>query len=1460
MKQLHIFKRLLSLILVVLALPANAVPLNGSYVVGPTGTYLTLADAVSDLVMQGVSGPTTFQIQSGTYGGSNWQASISSISGADNTNRVTFTSQTGNPASVTLQYSAPNASNNYIFLLNCSFVTIKNLTLQAQGTTYGSTIQFAGSASYDSVTGCVLSAPSTTATGVDMAVIAMGGAAPLSGSSDMVYNNTINNGSVGIWLAGSSSAATANHVIQNNTIANASYNGVYAYYANNLKLRNNTVSMNSNINNSCGFYLQYNGGGFDVSGNTITLNTTNNYHFGMYNLNINPGSSPVDAVYTNNNVNVTVTTGGAQALYNQFCAKLNITGNTFRSKATSSGGSAYPPTLMYSCNSSVAENNIFSAIGSSSGATVASGTYFFMSSANNCIVRQNTFNDSTTTGSIFNGPFYILYNGVNSICNKNTFNIKSTSGSIFGTTAKWLCSAMNSNIDSNVWNISSTSGLIGNTSSDQQSGFSNNVPSGSKISFSNNKVNITSSNTGTSYGLWGRYPAYSMNSGSTAIFCNDTFNITFTNSNTFYFWGYYGPGYSTSGTTWKMNDNVWNYSMPNGAGTKYVAASYYYFMYYTTNSEFRKNKIIVNTTNGTLYTLGYYYFGYRSNNFLVDSNDITINATSASVYGLNYYYFGYYSTDMKFTNNNLSITNTTGTAASFYNYTGYYSTNLEIGRNKFTINKTSGTAYNPYYLQYYGSNARIHDNTFNVNATSSATVYCPYYTNAYGSGDTVENNIWNVTTKGTIYRYNYYLNNLTRNNEWNLNTTSGSIYNYFYYCSGGVYENNIHKYTTTTGTVYGLYEYNSSSSYSGTLIRNNTFDLHSNSGSVYGFAVSTYAGKSKFIGNLFTTKTAGNSYLFYFPFGYHRGGDDMFFVNNTFHSNSNGSINVLLTHTGGSSSYPYKTRFYNNIFSSSYPVSGNTLQFGDTARFYSDYNLVYVPVGSVTMSTTNPSQTSTTLQQWRSATKRDLNSLIYDPGYKDAANFDFRPEPSNAKAWSVNGRGLHFPGDTIDIAGNVRAKTPADGVPDLGAYEFTPTSIPPDAVATPAAPAVNTQQVFSFGQDTVCVIDWGTNVPTSATVKQYTGEQAAFNPPLVSTTERMYGWVNLSSPTGAYDYNPKFYYKEPWRGTIPNETLAKFALSENGAVWQGYNYTSGITDTMMNILSRVDNSDSLPAAFTGVRNARIGIRCFYAPSGLGHANVIADQADETWEPEFNASYQIFADFSKFTPSTVPGSAVIVSTNSHHFSGLTEDKTYYVHLRTICGPKDTSGWSLDSFTTMITCHAPNLQITSLSPNRAVVYWDTIKTASSYEYVLDNNATDPAFGTYTLGKSVLCDYLKAGTTYYFHARTKCYTMYNISPWTSLQFTTPWPSGISTKAVAGENITVYPNPVKDLLVINVNGSISADAIITISDVTGKLVRTINITANKTEVEMHSLSAGMYIVRYSDKDRTEITKVNKE
>jgi len=605
--------------------------------------------------------------------------------------------------------------------------------------------------------------------------------------------------------------------------------------------------------------------------------------------------------------------------------------------------------------------------------------------------------------------------------------------------------------------------------------------------------------------------------------------------------------------------------------------------------------------------------------------------------------------------------------------------------------------------------------------------------------------------------------------------------------------------------------------------------------------------------NVFSTNTSGNSYLLRARYG---ADGEMLFLNNTFHSNSTGSTNTLLY--SGNSGYSGKYYFYNNIFSRSNSASDNAIDVADTNYFFSDYNLYYSP-GTPTLSATSPSVSATSLQAWRSGANRDMNSLIYEPGFVDAANGDFHPDAANPNSWAMQGRGRHIDGDTLDFNNNARAKTRFDGVPDLGAYEFTPTVNPPDAVATPASPASASTQVFTFGQDTVCSIAWGATVPSTVSVQQYTGLQA--NPMPYSGVGRMFFYTKVNTSLNTYEYKPLINYKDPWLGDISSETNARIAKSNNGGPWEGFNFQNGITDTNMNTLTPLMTFDSLSAAFTGVENARIGKRCVAVPTGLNNYLIAADSAMEAWDPAFSPiGYEVIADQSPLTPVPPYNNLAFTTDPNLKLKPLHEDTKYYVHVRTICGVGDTSAWAIDSFTTLITCHAPQLQITSLKSDAAVIYWDTIKTAYAWDYVLDQNPADPTTGTNTNVRSKYAFPLQSGTTYYMHVRSKCNSVYPVSEtWSTLMFITPFPAGVD-KVSNPDIMSVYPNPVKDLLTISLKGKRDGTATVSISDITGKEVRNAEMKEDKLEINMTGLSSGTYIVTYKDNSQTQITKINKQ
>src|SRR5690606_36644435 len=119
-------------------------------------------------------------------------------------------------------------------------------------------------------------------------------------------------------------------------------------------------------------------------------------------------------------------------------------------------------------------------------------------------------------------------------------------------------------------------------------------------------------------------------------------------------------------------------------------------------------------------------------------------------------------------------------------------------------------------------------------------------------------------------------------------------------------------------------------------------------------------------------------------------------------------------------------------------------------------------------------------------------------------------------------------GNNEDILGNTRATTRPSGVPDIGAYEFTPTSVPPAASAN-NAPSAGGSTVYTLGQDTVAVIDWAASatVPASVSVHQYTGTQ----PPSFIAGSKPYIYTDIISSSLA-DHDVHLYYKDPWVGTL----------------------------------------------------------------------------------------------------------------------------------------------------------------------------------------------------------------------------------------------------------------------------------------------------------------------------------------
>jgi hypothetical protein len=328
---------------------------------------------------------------------------------------------------------------------------------------------------------------------------------------------------------------------------------------------------------------------------------------------------------------------------------------------------------------------------------------------------------------------------------------------------------------------------------------------------------------------------------------------------------------------------------------------------------------------------------------------------------------------------------------------------------------------------------------------------------------------------------------------------------------------------------YGLMLYNCKGDLSGIggIISNNVINI----GDGYGIYLSNNGGwqdgcyNQRFYHNTVTTSSAnGNA-------GYFGVDDDTWYYHN--HTHVEVKNNIFFNTIGIPIRVPLITKFthfmdfdYNSLY-----TTGPTL-----VRRAISTNYVH-------------DSSYSNLIDWQNASNGDFNSISYRPGLTGLV-----PDPSDSASWSLNGRAVFL--DSIyythkDINGNPRPVTREQGVPDIGAHEFTPTSTPPLTQATGWMMPDSTQYFFSpfSTSDTVARIKWGpsSSIPSTLAVRQYVG----IPPPGISDPENfMYFFVDMKdSGSAPYQYELDLYYKDAWLGTNPAEADVRL-IRNNSSGWE----------------------------------------------------------------------------------------------------------------------------------------------------------------------------------------------------------------------------------------------------------------------------------------------------------------------
>jgi hypothetical protein len=250
---------------------------GGVYSVGtPTSDYATINQVINDVQTKGICGPVVFNIASGTY---NTNMLLSNIKGTSSVNTIILQSATGNKSDVVINYASSGSADNYVIKLDgTNYVTIRNLTLKATGSSYGRVIELAGGSSNNMISNCILEMPVTTSSnyaGVYSSSTAIE-------SRNEVSNNEIRNGYNGIYFAGTSAMSEVSNIYYNNTITGYTNYGICLAYQDSSIVKNNGItSAATTVSSFAGIYASAVVGKSEISSNTIKM-MGNNTGNGIY--------------------------------------------------------------------------------------------------------------------------------------------------------------------------------------------------------------------------------------------------------------------------------------------------------------------------------------------------------------------------------------------------------------------------------------------------------------------------------------------------------------------------------------------------------------------------------------------------------------------------------------------------------------------------------------------------------------------------------------------------------------------------------------------------------------------------------------------------------------------------------------------------------------------------------------------------------------------------------------------------------------------------------------------------------------------------------------------------------------------------------------------------------------------------------------------------------------------------
>jgi hypothetical protein len=406
----------------------------------------------------------------------------------------------------------------------------------------------------------------------------------------------------------------------------------------------------------------------------------------------------------------------------------------------------------------------------------------------------------------------------------------------------------------------------------------------------------------------------------------------------------------------------------------------------------------------------------------------------------------------------------------------------------------------------------------------------------------------------------------------------------------------------------------------------------------------------------------------------------------------------------------------------------------------------------------------------------------------------------------------------------------------------------------------------------------GTSTPATTnftTLATSCGNPTGLTTSSVSSSGATLSWTAV---TGALSYNIQYKTSTATTWTTVTSVTASRILTGLSASttynWQVQSVCNGISGTYV---AGTNFTTTAPPACS-------------APSGLSAGSISSSGATLTWTAVTGAlSYNI----QYKTSAAASWTTVTSTTNSRTLTGLTASTIYNWQVQTVCSGSTSTYTAGTNFTTLAstTCTdayetnntstaaktiSINTDIKGLINTGSDVDWFKFSTTSPNTYInvtLSTLPTDYDLNLYNSSlSSIIGQSLNPGTTsesitynttaastYYLKIFPFTTSNYNASQCYTLRVNTRNVAyrldagGNIVPVVENKDISIYPNPVHEIL--NVNLKNNNRATISIIDINGKEALRQTTSSPNNRISLMNLSSGMYLIKVSNENGQLIT-----